>query len=174
MMWLNTVEDSSFEEAGTTREVFKGWLDVTETMVAEKLVTIKELKGHWGTEERPVAQAAPVYADPAPLAPPVGVPAYPQAAPVAQMAYPTAQPAYPQAQPAYPQAAAAPQHYGANYPQAVAPSPYGIPQPSPYGVPMYGGPPQPVYGAQPQISVSVTTTNTMYGGYPGAQPMVYR
>lgn len=189
MMWLNTVEDSEFDEAGTTREVFKGWLDVTESMVAEKLVTINELKSNWGCLEAPAAPPAPVYAEPAPLALPVGVPAYPQAPPVAHPAYaqapPVAHPAYgtnyPQAQPAYPGAPPP-----TAYPGALPVAQPGFAQPAfaPYAPPIYGGPAPPIYGGPappiygaPQTTTysSTTTTTSMYASpvaYP--QTVVYR
>ena len=147
MIWLDTVSEGEFEEAGTTKEFFKGWLDITETMVAEKLVTTKEMKGHWGLNA-PAPLPKATYAEPAPLAGyAVAQPAYPQAVPVAQPAYPQAAPVYPTAQP-----------YVQNYAQ---PSPYGVPQRSPYGVPQaspYGVPQSAMY--TPQVSVQVN-----YGAY---------
>ena len=56
MIWLDTVPESEFEDAGTTKEFFKKWLDTTETMVAEKTITPKEMKGHWGLNEPAPAQ----------------------------------------------------------------------------------------------------------------------
>ena len=104
MIWLETVSEEEFEDAGTNKAFFKQWLDTTESMVAEKLVTTKEMKGHWGLNEPEPEPEKPKYAEPAPLAGygvPMAQPAYPQAIPQAQPAYPQATPAYPQAQPAY-------------------------------------------------------------------------
>ena len=41
MIWLDTVPESEFDEAGTTKEFVTNWIDVTESMVAEKLVTVR-------------------------------------------------------------------------------------------------------------------------------------
>ena len=103
LIWLETVSEEEFEDAGTNKAFFKQWLDTTESMVAEKLVTTKEMKGHWGLNEPEPEPEKPKYAEPAPLAGygvPMAQPAYPQAIPQAQPAYPQATPAYPQAQPA--------------------------------------------------------------------------
>eukprot|EP00322_Chrysochromulina_rotalis_P026845 CAMPEP_0115866008 /NCGR_PEP_ID=MMETSP0287-20121206/20027_1 /TAXON_ID=412157 /ORGANISM="Chrysochromulina rotalis, Strain UIO044" /LENGTH=1093 /DNA_ID=CAMNT_0003320561 /DNA_START=29 /DNA_END=3309 /DNA_ORIENTATION=- len=179
-LWLDNVDDADFEEAGTRRDLFKKWYDVTESLVAEKKVTIKELKGHWGVADPPPEprQGGSVYAQPAALTPV----AYPTAVPVAQP-YGTN---YPQAAPptAYPQAIAYPQAQ----PQAAPPI-YG--QPPIYGAapPIYGQPP--IYGgvpAYPGTSTTTTTTTTsyvqampamqplsMYGtAYPGQPQFVYR
>jgi len=160
MIWLDTVPESEFEDAGTTKEFFKGWLDTTETMVAEKTVSVKELKGHWGLNA-PAAPATPSYADPAPIS------AYPTAMPVAQPAMPMAMPAYPQATPAYPQAAYATNYPQAAYPQAAYPQ-AAYPQASPYGMPMaQPAYPQPTAMYTPQVQVTVNTT---YGASPYGRP----
>jgi len=178
MIWLDTVKEEEFEEAGTTKEFFKGWLDTTETMVAEKTVTVAEMKGHWGLNA-PAEPAKPSYADPAPLGA-YGAAAVPQGTPVAQpaaypAAMPVAQPAMAVAQPAM----AVAQPYGVNYAQpAVAASPYGMPQASPYGMPQaspYGMPQASPYG-MPQASAMYTPqvqVQVQYGGYPQARPYGY-
>jgi len=142
-MWLDTVDESEFEAAGTSKDFFKEWFDVTESMVADKKVTVKEMKAHWGLNEAPVAQAR-TY-EPAPLAGYAAAPVYPQA-----------QPAYPQAQPVYPQAAPVMMQPPV-YQQPYAPAP-----------PIYGGGP-PLY--QPQVqSYTTTTTTTSQSTY--GQPMM--
>ena len=168
-MWLDTVEESEFEDAGTSKDFFKEWFDVTESMVAEKKVSVREMKGHWGLNEAAV-EPTRTY-EPAPLAPPMGAPAYPQAQP----AYPQAQPAYPQATPAYPQAQPA---YGTNYAQQPMMA-------QPMVQPMMGGPPlfQPQMAGpplfQPQVQSTTYTTTTQYVQQPmmmmqQPQMVVYR
>ena len=169
-IWLGTVEASDFEDAGTTKvraqswpitqiappillplsscdlsaiaqAFFKEWCDVTESMVAEKKVTIKEIKGHWGLNA--VARAQPRTYEPAPLASygaPVAQPVTPAAPPVATPAYPTAQPVVPQATPAY----------GSNYPSAQPTLPA---YPQAYPTPPIYQPPPAIYQPAPQIVV---------------------
>jgi len=157
MIWLDTVPESEFEDAGTTKDFFKNWLDTTESMVAEKLITVGEMKGHWGLNE-PEKPPQATYAEPAPLA------GYPTATPVAQpvpMATPAYPQAYPQATPAYPQAAP----YGMNYPQ---PPIYQRPAAYPGAPPMYGGAAPPIYGAPsgmytPQPMGASVQVNVTYG-----------
>ena len=157
-IWFDTTSDDDFED-GTDRDSFKRWMDVTESMIAEKLVSTAELEGHWGLKKEPV-KAAVAYPQPAPLqayptAQPMGAAfARPQAVPVAQPAYAQPYPAMARpavaAQPAmqyvrpggYPQAA--------GYPGAVAPPIYGGPMPQMMGTAMYS--PQ---MAMPSISVNV-------------------
>jgi len=153
MIWLDTVTDEEFEEANSTRDFFKAWLDITESMVAEKIVSIKELKGHWGLIEEPPPPSKPTYAEPAPLA------AY--GAAVAQPA-----PAMPVAQPAY----------GTNYPQAAPPMAYpGAPPVAYPGMAVAQPMMQPGTCCSSSTTTTTTTSSHTTTGYPGmamAQPMM--
>ena len=169
-MWLDEVPEAEFEDAGTSKDFFKKWFDVTESMVAEKKVSVKEMMGHWGLIEEPPKQER-LY-EPVPLEP-VGIPVaqtIPQAAPAYGTNY------VPQPQMGMPHAMPMATPYA--MPQAMSiPSPYGMPQASPYGMPSpYGNP----YG-QPQVTSTYTTTSTTfvplhYGQQPAyaPQPMMYR
>ena len=98
-MWLDTVSEDEFADAGSSKEFFQKWFDVTESMVAEKKVRITELQGHWGLVEAKEKPSQPAsYAQPAPLS------GYGMA-----MGTPVN----------YPQAAQPTATYGVNYPQAT-------------------------------------------------------
>eukprot|EP00900_Chrysochromulina_parva_P010576 jgi/Chrpa1/1951/Chrysochromulina_OHIO_Genome00013467-RA len=167
-MWLDSVDEAEFEAAGTSKDFFKKWFDVTESMVAEKKVSVKEMEAHWGLIEEPPKQER-LY-EPVPLAP-VGMPVA-QSMPMAQ--------SMPQATPAYGSNYAMAQ---ANYAMPVA-SPYAMPVASPYAMPNPYGNPYGNYG-QPQVTSTYTTTSTTfvplqqpmhYGQQPtyAPQPMMYR
>jgi len=89
--------------------------------VAEKKVSLSELRGHWGCYASGLVAPAPIaYPEPAPLAPnPYGAP----------MGQPVLQPAY-----------------GANYPTPIAQPVLPVPVAAP---PIYTGITPPIYGAQP-------------------------
>ena len=148
-IWLDTVDESEFEEAGTDKAFFKSWVDITETMVAEKAVAINELKAHWGLMPEREEAPEPLMPEPAPLAP------YPMGEPVAPGGYPSMAPQQPA--------------YGTNYPQAV-PVPQSIPMAQPGIPPIYGGAPPPMYGGSgmysqmPMTSVNVSVGMGGYGG----------
>ena len=67
-MWLDTVPEEEFDDAGSSKEFFQKWFDVTESMVAEKTVTVAEMKAAWGLNAPPEVPKKPSYAEPAALA----------------------------------------------------------------------------------------------------------
>jgi len=182
-MWLGTVPDEDFEEAGTSKEFFKKWFDVTESMVAEKQVSISELKGHWGLVEAAPPPAEPVYPDPAPIGAytPIGEPVPPMHMPIAT-GYGTN----------YPEAGGYPPAMPAGIPMAQPAMPMAQPVPMAQP-PLYGGPAPQMYGQTTTTTTTTQYTNTMMGqpqvlgygqpsgmyatmppmggGYPGAAPM---
>jgi len=180
-MWWETVTDEDFdadgdgESDGTDRAAFKAWMDVTESMIAEKRVTLGELEGQWGLkEEKPPEEETPKYEEPAPLQ------GYPTATPVAQgytpnypQAMPVAQPAMPQAQyvrpPAYP--GAAPPIYGGApmmMPGMQMQQPMMMPGMQMGGMPVMQQPmgmPMGMYNPQFQSQTCSTTTTTTTQSY---------
>jgi len=143
-LWFETLKDEDFE-GGADREAFKKWMDCTESMVAEKRISPKELKAHWGLEEAK-PKPKPKYEEPEPVA------ALPIAEPIAP---PVAQPVYAQPYQQPPPVVVAPpppiyqqQVYYQPPPVVVAPQPvYVAPQP------IYQ-PPVTMYAPQPQIRVN--------------------
>ena len=159
-VWFGTLADDRFEAAGTTRDVFKRWLDVTESMVAEKKVSLNELKSAWGLRPKPALAKQKSYIQPVALTP------Y-QPPPVAQAMLPVAHAIHVPPQPPV-------------YPSPSVPI-YGQPQP-----PIYGQPQQPMGWGQPPVvyptaapTTTTTTTTTymatsMYSPMPIVQqPMFY-
>jgi len=141
-LWLGSVEDAKFTAAGTSRDFFKTWFDVTESMVREKRVGVQELEGHWGLRNKvPMAtNVQPVYAQPVPLTP-YATPMMP----IAQPMMPVAQPMMPMAQP-----------------MVMHPVPNMVAQP------MFQ-PAMPM-NACSTTTTTTTTSSVMYGGMPALQP----
>jgi annexin A13 len=178
-IWFETVSDEDFdadgdgESDGTDRAAFKAWMDVTESMIAEKRTTINELKSRWGLNEKKEEEETPKYEEPVIASYTTTnttvasyATNYPQAIPVARPAMPIAQPvqqqyvrpaAYPGAPPIY-GTGVAPPIYGQPMMMQQQPMMYGQ-QPMMYGGGMYQPQmqrPMMQYGGGVSVSVNIS------------------
>uniref|UniRef100_A0A7S2GKX4 Annexin n=1 Tax=Haptolina brevifila TaxID=156173 RepID=A0A7S2GKX4_9EUKA len=51
-VWIQATDASTFEEAGTTKELFDEWQNTSEACVRDKNITIGELKHAWGLSKK--------------------------------------------------------------------------------------------------------------------------
>jgi len=99
--WVDATDASTFEAAGTTKELFDAWQDTSEACVRDKNITVGELKHSWGLNKRPqTIQEPPAEEYETPYTPPPAPPT------------PQPQPPAPQPMPFQPMTAAFGQHGG--------------------------------------------------------------
>jgi hypothetical protein len=100
-IWFDALTDDDFdvdgdgELDGTDKEAFKKWMDVTESMIVEKRASLKEMKAHWGLNEKREKRESVVEECAAlediPVATPAGIPVATPAQPAYMGNYPPQQ-----------------------------------------------------------------------------------
>lgn len=51
--WIESTDEKTFEECGTTKSIFDEWQNTSESLVKNKCITIGELKIAWGVNKKP-------------------------------------------------------------------------------------------------------------------------